>query len=88
MSYTLIIEKAALKALKKLPANLKQRIANKLSELATDPLTEHLDIKALAGRENEYRLRVGDWRVIYELHHDRLVIRVLTITSRGGAYKQ
>jgi mRNA interferase RelE/StbE len=87
MSYTLIIEKAALKALKKLPANLKQHIADKLSELAADPFAEHLNIKALAGRENISRLRVGDWRVIYELHHDHLIIQVLTVTARGSAYQ-
>jgi mRNA interferase RelE/StbE len=87
MSYTLIIEKAALKALKKMPANLKQRIAGRLSELAVDPFAEHLNIKALADRENVYRLRVGDWRMIYELYHDRLIIRVLTIAARGSAYQ-
>ena len=88
MSYTLIIEKAALKALKKLPTNLKQRIVYKLSALAANPFAEHLDIKALTGRENQYRLRVGEWRVIYELQHNRLVILVLTIAPRGGAYEQ
>jgi mRNA interferase RelE/StbE len=87
MSYTLTLEKAAVKALKKLPVNLRQRIADKLTELADDPFAEHLNVKALAGRENEYRLRIGDWRVIYQLHNDRLIIRVLTITPRGSAYQ-
>lgn len=87
MSYTLIVEKAALKTLKRLPADLRQRIVNKLSELAEDPFAEHLNVKALAGRENEYRLRIGDWRVIYEVHNARLIIQVLTISPRGSAYQ-
>ncbi|MEI7465120.1 MAG: type II toxin-antitoxin system RelE/ParE family toxin [Burkholderiales bacterium] len=34
-----------------------------------------------------YRLRVGDWRVIYDVESDRLVVRVLRIGSRGGVYE-
>ena len=42
--------------------------------------------KKLVGRPG-YRLRVGDWRVIYELESGRLVVRVLEIGPRGGVYQ-
>lgn len=88
MSYTVVVEKAALKALKKMSVDTRQRITSKLAELAQNPLAKHLDIKALTDREYQYRLRVGDWRIIYEIYHDRLVILVVTIASRGGVYQK
>jgi mRNA-degrading endonuclease RelE of RelBE toxin-antitoxin system len=44
-----------------------------------------VDLKKLQGRAG-YRLRIGDWRVIYELHDDRLVMLVLEVGPRGGIY--
>ena len=75
----------ALKALKALPGNLQAGIVRKIEQLAAN-LFEASNVKKLAGRDG-YRLRFGDWRVIYEVHGDRLVIYVLAIAPRGGAYK-
>ena len=46
------------------------------------------DIKPLAGQENVYRLRVGDFRVIYSLYHEVLTVEVLTVGNRGDVYKK
>jgi mRNA-degrading endonuclease RelE of RelBE toxin-antitoxin system len=47
----------------------------------------HVDVcKKLKGREG-YRLRIGDWRVLYEINDGKLVIVVLAIKPRGGAYE-
>jgi len=43
-------------------------------------------VKRLSGMEG-YRLRVGDWRVVYTLEEARLIIAVVDIGSRGGIYK-
>jgi mRNA interferase RelE/StbE len=43
-------------------------------------------VKQLVG-EPGYRLRVGDWRVIYDVDSGRLVVRVLKIGPRGGVYE-
>ena len=75
----------ALKALKALPGNLQAGIVRKIEQLAAN-LFEASNVKKLAGRDG-YRLRFGDWRVIYEVHGDRLVIYVLAVAPRGGAYK-
>ena len=45
------------------------------------------DIKTLAGHENVYRLRVGDYRVIYSIHDEVLTVEVMTIGNRGDVYK-
>ena len=57
----------------------------KIEQLAAN-FFEASNIKKLAGRDG-YRLRFGEWRVIYEVHGDRLIIYVLAIAPRGGAYK-
>ena len=73
------------KALAKLPANWQKRIVRKIKEIADDPYAEHNNATKLQGREG-YRLRIGDWRVIYELHDDRLELWALEVGARGGIY--
>jgi len=46
------------------------------------------NIKVLQGYENFYRLRVGDYRVIYRIDDNELIIIVLKIGSRGDIYKE
>ena len=75
----------ALKTLKAIPRNLQADIVTKIERLAENPL-EASNVKKLIGREG-YRLRVGNWRVIYEVLGDRLVIYVLAVAPRGGVYK-
>ncbi|HEX6386629.1 MAG TPA: type II toxin-antitoxin system RelE/ParE family toxin [Anaerolineae bacterium] len=83
--YRLVITKSAAKTLRKLPRNLAKRIRQKLEELAKDPYTPNNNVTKLQNRPG-FRLRVGDWRVIYEIEDDRLVILVLEIGPRGGIY--
>lgn len=61
-------------------------LQEKLSLVAEDPFAPQLDIIKLQGRPG-YRLRIGDWRVIYEVNKDELVIIVLKIAPRGEAYR-
>jgi mRNA interferase RelE/StbE len=84
--YRVLFTKSAGKTLRKLPRNVAQRIRRSLDDLATNPYAEHLDVAKLQNRPG-YRLRVGDWRVIYEIENDRLIILVLRIGSRGEVYR-
>ena len=84
--FQVIYRKEALKTLFKLPRNTAKLIREKLEQLAQDPFAPNQNVKALQG-EGGFRLRVGDWRIIYELHPDRSVIEVLRIGPRGGIYK-
>jgi mRNA interferase RelE/StbE len=54
-------------------------------EVAANPYAPNNNLVKLRGIEG-YRLRVGDWRVIYELEDDRLVMLVVDVGSRGGIY--
>ncbi|WP_432259849.1 type II toxin-antitoxin system RelE family toxin [Cupriavidus sp. TMH.W2] len=76
----------AAQALKAMPRNVATIIRAKLDALAVDPYAPNPNAGKLAGREG-YRLRVGDWRVLYQIENGRLVIMVLAIKPRRGAYQ-
>ena len=69
-----------------MPRNTAKLIREKLEVIAADPYADHPNAKKLQGREG-YRLRVGDWRVIYTIQNEKLIIIVLKVASRGEAYK-
>lgn len=75
----------ALATLRRIPGNLARIIRTKIERLAVNPLAPNNNVKALKGRPG-YRLRVGNWRVIYTLRGDVLVVHVLAVAPRGGAY--
>ncbi|MBY4596433.1 type II toxin-antitoxin system RelE/ParE family toxin [bacterium BD-1] len=75
----------ALKALIAMPANKRMLVKSKIEALAANP-TDAQNTKKLVGRTG-YRLRVGDWRVIYTVDSGRLIVLVLDIGPRGGIYK-
>ena len=83
--YAVVTTKTFTKSLANLPANWQGRIVEKIKEVAANPYAPNNNLKKLQGREG-YRLRVGDWRVIYELHDDTLVMLVLDVVPRGGIY--
>ena len=69
--YSVVTTRSFAKALSRLPMNWQKRIVEKIKEVAANPYAGHNNVTKLQGREGR-RLRVGDWRVIYELHDDRL----------------
>jgi mRNA interferase RelE/StbE len=75
----------AVKALVRMPRDQAVRVRRKLDELARDPIGAP-NVKKLTGHPG-FRLRVGDWRVVYLLQNDRLVVQIIRIAPRGGVYK-
>ncbi|HEC13375.1 MAG TPA: type II toxin-antitoxin system RelE/ParE family toxin [Acidiferrobacteraceae bacterium] len=75
----------AVRALARMPSNTAKRIRDKIEELAKDP-TAMRNVVRLTGVEG-YRLRVGDWRVIYVLEQDEMVVVVVKIKPRGEVYR-
>jgi mRNA interferase RelE/StbE len=84
--YEIFFTKKADRALRKMSRKTARLICEKLDQLAQDPYARNPNVTKLQGRPG-YRLRVGDWRVIYELEDDRLVIMVLKVAPRGGVYR-
>lgn len=81
--YRIIIKKPAKKFIDRLPQNEKRRIVE-----AIERLPEGSDIKRLQGHDGLYRLRLGDYRIIYNIDNGELVICVIAAGSRGQIYNQ
>lgn len=76
--YKIVYSTQAAKALLKMPRNIAQLIREKMEQVAVDPFASISNVKKLQGRSG-YRLRVGDWRVIYEIKKDEVIIVVLKV---------
>lgn len=68
-----------------MPRNVAQNIANKIKELAGNPQVMR-NVKKLTDHPG-YRLRVGDWRVVYTINDNELLIHVINVKTRGEVYK-
>jgi mRNA interferase RelE/StbE len=84
--YGIEYQPQAIKALLKMPRTTARLIKGKIESLAEAPHAPNNNVRKLKGEEG-YRLRIGDWRVIYELQDDRLIVVVVKIKPRGEAYK-
>ncbi|MFI5088454.1 MAG: type II toxin-antitoxin system RelE/ParE family toxin [Terriglobales bacterium] len=84
MRYSIEFVPSARRALAKLPLLMRKRIQVAIDDLADNPLPP--GVKKLQG-EDGYRIRVGDYRVIYEVEHVRLTILVIRIGHRREVYR-
>jgi mRNA interferase RelE/StbE len=87
MSYEnkILISRSALKELKSIPKNERKAIKDKISKLAYFPLAR-LDVKKLKGYHNVYRLRVGDYRIVFEYIKEERTIKILKVGKRESVY--
>ncbi len=85
MNWTIKLSNKAKKDLKAIrDETLNERIKSALYALEDDPYAG--DVKKLSGWKDRWRLRVGDWRVVYSLDNGILLILVLTVAKRGDVY--
>ena len=83
--YQIVIEKRAHKDLKHIEPSYQKIIIRKIMSLSENPRPEGY-IK-LKGKDNLFRIRIGDYRVIYTIKDDKLIILVLEIGDRKDIYK-
>jgi mRNA interferase RelE/StbE len=76
-------DKRAKREFDELELSMRRRVFNALERLSHDPFRSP-NVKALHG--GGYRLRVGSYRVLYELRHDILVVLVVQVVARKDAY--
>lgn len=86
MIYQIEFTKGALKQLKKLPTDIKERIDSKILELANEPRPN--GVKKLEGSDSLYRIRVNDYRVIYQIQDDVLLVTVAKVGHRREIYRE
>ena len=82
MSYKIIYEKPAVKFIRKQPPAQQRRILEAVSRLPAQG-----DRKAMKGRPGLYRLRVGNYRVLYTVEEQVLIVHILDVGNRGDIYK-
>ncbi len=82
--YKIYIEKVALKSLTKIDHQHQTRLINSIRELAKEPRPKNS--KKLKGR-NAFRIRIGNYRIIYEIEHEKLTILVVSIGHRKNIYR-
>lgn len=84
MKYTLLVERYAQKQISKLDKKVIPTIKKAISELAESPRPPgYLKLKG----EDAYRIRVGDYRIIYEIDNGKLIVVVVTVGHRKDVYK-
>jgi mRNA interferase RelE/StbE len=76
----------ALRTLTRMDKGIAKRLRAKILALARNPLAANNNVKKLVGIEG-YRLRVGDWRIIYTLRHEVLTVVVIRVGHRREIYQ-
>lgn len=84
MAYSVGVERRAQKQLSRLAPVMRDRVENTLRAMAGDPRPR--GSKPLQGRPG-YRVRVGDYRIVYEVDDDRQTVIVLQIGHRRDGYR-
>lgn len=85
MSYSIELTPQASRQFKKLPRDARQRVGRCIDQLAGEP--RPADCEKIAGQDGFYRVRAGDYRVVYQVHDDRLVVLVALIGDRRDIYR-
>jgi mRNA interferase RelE/StbE len=84
-SYAVEVKPSARKELEDLPDNLLARVVRKLESLRQDPRPPRC--KKLKGYKDQWRIRVGDWRVLYTIDDGAKLVSVTRIAHRREAYE-
>ena len=85
MAYTVRYTTTAASEFAKLEKADQKRIKARVDKLTENPRPD--GVKKLKGREDSYRIRVGDYRVIYEIQDQELLVIVVTVAPRNEAYR-
>jgi len=86
VSYRVALTPGARRQLSGLPRPAQVRVAAKISDLSQDPRPS--GVRKLSGEEELYRIRVGDYRVIYGIDDEVLVVLVVKVGDRKEVYRR
>ena len=84
-NYKILIKSSAAKELARLPKKDVQRITSKIKSLSADPRPHGCE--KLSAQER-YRIRQGNYRIVYSIEDDKLVVYVINIAHRSVVYKK
>ncbi len=84
-SYRIEWKNSAYKELQKLPRPIITKVVAAVADLSNDPYPS--GVKKLVGSERSYRIRVGDYRIVYEIIENKLTIEIVRVRHRKDVYK-
>lgn len=85
MAYTVLLRPAADRDISKLPSDIRSRLTDVLFTLESDPRPP--GVTKLTGNTNVWRVRVGDYRVLFEIDDPAQIVLVLRIAHRRDVYR-
>lgn len=83
-SYRLVLHREAAREIRAVPKRIRSRIREFIDSLAADPRPP--GVVPLKGRKNVFRYRIGDYRILYEVHATEIVIFVIGVAHRREVY--
>ena len=86
MSYTVQLAPAAKRQLRKLDRSIQDRVVRRLEKLEKDPRPP--GVEKMEGDESTYRIRMGEYRIVYEIRDKVLVVLVLKVGHRREVYRR
>jgi mRNA interferase RelE/StbE len=84
--YEVYLERSAENDLKRLPTTTFHRIIPKIKTLAENPRPS--GCRKIAGSRNDWRIRIGDHRIIYEIDEKAKAVRVMRVRHRREVYRR
>ncbi len=85
MRYTIRIDSKAVREIRVLPGHVQRRVVAKIELLADNP--RPAGCTKLSGVDELWRIRVGDWRIVYRIEDRILVVEVVRVAHRRQAYR-
>jgi mRNA interferase RelE/StbE len=85
VNFTIVLLPAARRQFLNLPPSLRERLKPRIDALADNPRPH--GVKKLTGQADYYRIRVGDWRIVYTIQDRQLIVLVLRIAHRSDVYR-
>lgn len=86
MSYEVVFKRKARKSLIRLPERIYERITRVIGDLAEDPRPRGAVKTRGTGEQEEWRVRVGDYRIVYRVDDEARQVTVLAVGHRGSVY--
>lgn len=86
MPYTILFKPSARRDLAKVPKTVAERIARAIDALADQPRPS--GCQKLANEDGLWRIRVGDYRIVYKIEDERLLVLIVTLGHRRDVYRR
>ncbi|MEO6068598.1 MAG: type II toxin-antitoxin system RelE/ParE family toxin [Gemmatimonadota bacterium] len=84
MAYRIEFTEDAESEFEQLPRKIQRQVGARIEALADDPRPD--GVKKLKGSRNEYRIRSGDFRILYQVYDQRVLVVVVRVADRKNAY--